>query len=242
MSQNPYQSTQPAWSTVSVADASVDARAAFIRNTYLHLTGAFIAFAAICGIAITLFDEQIGQFTATVTQGYMWLIFLGGFMFVSYIANNWAHNNTSRGMQYAGLCVYVVAESILFLPLLYMASHFSDPSVIPAAGVITLVVFGGLSAVVFMTKADFSFMRYALYVGGFAAIGLIIASIFMGFSLGIWFSVAMVVYAAGSILYNTSNVMHHYNPNQHVAASLALFSSVALMLWYVIQILMSLDE
>lgn len=243
MSENPYQSTQPSWGSTSVANAGVDARADFIRNTYLHLTASMLAFAAICAIAINLFDEQIGQMTATVTQGWYWLVFLGGFMFVSFIADKWAHSNTSRGMQYAGLCVYVFAESIFFLPLLYMATHFAGPSVIPSAGIVTLVVFGGLSAVVFLTKADFSFLRYALMIGGFAALGLIAASMFIGgLNLGMWFSVAMVVYAAGSILYNTSNVLHHYNPNQHVAASLALFSSIALMLWYVVQLFMSFDE
>ena len=60
--------------------------------------------------------------------------------------------------------------------------------------------------------------------------------------LGIWFSVAMVVFACAYILYDTSNVMHHYRPGQHVAASLALFASVTLLLWYVIRILISLSS
>lgn len=241
MSQNPYQATQPATWTMA-EHASVEARSRFIRNTYLHLIGAFLAFAGICAVALTLFGPQIAQFTAMVTGGWMWLVFLGAYMAVSYIADQWAHNQTSRSMQYAGLGAYVVAKSVLFLPLLYIASNFAGPSVIPAAGVMTLVVFGGLSAVVFLTKADFSFLSYALWIGGFVALGLIVASIFIGFDLGMWFSAAMVVYAAGAILYNTSNILHHYNTNQHVAASLALFSSIALMLWYVIQLFMSLEE
>ena len=241
MSQNPYQATQP--STWTTADhASVDARSRFIRNTYLHVAGALLAFAGICAAAITLFGPQIAQFTAMVTGGWMWLVFLGGYMVVSYIADQWAHSQTSRSMQYAGLGVYVVAKSILFLPLLYIATNFAGPTVLPAAGIMTLVVFGGMSAVVFLTKADFSFMRYGLMIGGLVAMGLIVASIFVGFDLGMWFSAAMVVYAAGAILYNTSNILHHYNTNQYVAASLALFSSIALMLWYVIQLFMSLEE
>ena len=242
MSQNPYQSPQQVATWTTAEQASVDERSRFIRNTYLHVIGAILAFAAIDAILITAFGAQIAKFTGFVTQGYMWLVFLGGFMAVSYIADKWAHSNTSRGMQYAGLGVYVLAQSILFLPLLYVASTFADPTVIPSAGIMTLVVFGGLSAVVFLTKADFSFLRYALVVGGFAAMGLIVASFFLPISLGFWFSAAMIIYCAGSILYSTSNVLHHYNTNQHVAASLALFSSVALMLWYVIQLFMSFDE
>ncbi|MEM7034525.1 MAG: permease, partial [Chloroflexota bacterium] len=38
----------------------------------------------------------------------------------------------------------------------------------------------------------------------------------------------------------TSNVLHHYRPDQHVAAALSLFASVALLLWYVIQFLLSI--
>jgi len=242
MSQNPYQSPQQVATWTTAEHASVGERTAFIRNTYLHLAGALLAFAAIDFVAIQLFDQQIGQLTAMVTGGWTWLVFLGGVMAVGWIADNWAHSNTSRGMQYAGLGVYTVAQAVLFLPLLYIASHFGGASVIPAAGVMTLAIVGGLSAVVFLTKGDFSFLKYGLWIGGIAAMGLIVASIFIGFDLGMWFSAAMIIFAAGSILYSTSNVLHHYNTNQHVAASLALFSSVTLMLWYVIQLFMSFDE
>jgi len=51
----------------------------------------------------------------------------------------------------------------------------------------------------------------------------------------------MVILAAGSILYNTSNIIHHYNTQQYVAASLSLFASVALLFWYLLQIFMSRD-
>ena len=207
----------------------------------MHLLGAILAFAAIEAVALQLFNEQVGQFAAMATSGYTWLLFLGGFMGVSYIADRWARSDTSRSMQYVGLSLYVVAEAILFLPLLYMADRFA-PGAITSAGIVTAVVAGGLTMVVFVTKADFSFLRSALVVGGFAAIGLIVASIFMGFQLGVWFSVAMVVLAAGSILYSTSNVLHSYRTTQYVAASLSLFASIALLFWYVLRLFMAFDE
>ena len=71
--------------------------------------------------------------------------------------------------------------------------------------------------------------------------GLIVASFFVeSLSLGLWFSAAMVVFAGAAILHQTSNIIHHYRPDQHVAASLGLFASVALLFWYVLQVLMSL--
>ena len=104
------------------------------------------------------------------------------------------------------------------------------------------MVFGGLTLTVFVTKADFSFLRWAIVAGSVIALGLIVVAIIAGFSLGFWFSAAMVVLAMGIILYNTSNVLHHYSTHQHVAASLSLFASIALLFWYVLQIFMSFRE
>jgi FtsH-binding integral membrane protein len=81
-----------------------------------------------------------------------------------------------------------------------------------------------------------------LKMGGLIALSLIAASFFFGgLSLGIWFSGAMVLLAGGSILYNTSNIIHHYRTDQYVAASLGLFASVALLFFYLLQIFMSRD-
>jgi FtsH-binding integral membrane protein len=107
------------------------------------------------------------------------------------------------------------------------------------AGIITGLLFAGLTATAFITRKDFSFMRSILVIGSFIALGIIVCSIMFGFELGLLFSGAMVLFAAGSILYTTSNIIHHYRPTQHVAASLALFSGVMLMLWYVLRMLMS---
>jgi len=106
---------------------------------------------------------------------------------------------------------------------------------------LTLIIFGGLTAYVMMTRADFSFLRGFLFVASLAAFGVILVGAFTGFSMGLWFSVAMIGLSAGYILYDTSNVMHHYRTDQHVAAALALFASVALMFWYMIQLLISLQ-
>jgi len=135
----------------------------------------------------------------------------------------------------------VVAQAIIFLPLLYMAAHYGGPNTIKMAGLLTATLFAGLTGTVFITGKDFSFMRGALCLGGFIALGLIVASILFGFSLGLLFSVGMVVLAGGYILYYTSNVLHHYRTDQHVAAALALFAAVALMFWYILRIFMSRD-
>jgi uncharacterized protein len=120
--------------------------------------------------------------------------------------------------------------------------QFSDPSVIPTAGILTLFLFAGLSAVAFITKKDFSFLGGFLTIGGFVALGIILCSFIFGFQLGLIFSGAMVIFASVAILYDTSKVMHHYSTQHYVAASLELFASVALLFWYILQIVMSLSS
>jgi FtsH-binding integral membrane protein len=171
-----------------------------------------------------------------------WLIVLAGFVGVSWLANKWANSATSVGTQYLGLSLYVVAEAIIFVPLLYFAGQMGPPHVITNAAILTAVTFCGLTAIVFATGADFSWLRTGLMVAGLAALGVILCSVLFGFHLGIVFVAVMLVLASGYILYDTSNVLHHYHIGQHVAAALALFASVALMFWYMVQLLMSLSS
>lgn len=233
---NTYSNT---FGNFSAADALPEERATFIRKTYLHLAGAialFIvleAYIMISGAGQMLFNTLLGT-------SYSWLIVMVAFMGVSMLANWWANSATSKPLQYMGLLLYTVAEAIIFAPLLFFATYYSGDGIemIGKAGIVTLGLFLGLTAVVFMTKKDFSFLGPILTIGSFIALGFIVASIAFGFSLGSIFAFVMVAFAGGAILYGTSNVLHRYNTNQHVAASLALFASVALLFWYILQIFM----
>ena len=221
----------------SAAMAAEDERASFITKTYLHLAGAIAAFIAIEAVLLNSplapkMVEMLGS------SQYSWLIVLGGFMLVSWIADGWARSANSLSTQYMGLTLYVVAEAIIFVPLLYIA-RMNYPQAIPAAAITTLGLFGILTLAVFITRKDFSFLRTILTFGGFAAMGLIACGIIFGFNLGPIFTYAMIAFACSYILYDTSNVLHHYRTTQYVAASLALFASVALLFWYILQLFMS---
>lgn len=226
----------------SVAHASVEDRASFLTKTYLHLVGALFAFLFLEAVLIS---TGLAERLLFMAQGRLsWAIFLGGFMLVSYVADRWARSDTSKGMQYAGLLLYTLAESVLFAPLVVLAMYMAVEdgemafTILGKALWISLVLFGGLTGVVFLTRKDFSWLRGVLMFGGIAALVLIGASLIFGFELGLIFMWAMVVFAGASILYNTSNVLHHYRTDQYVAASLNLFASFALLLWYVLSILM----
>ena len=138
-------------------------------------------------------------------------------------------------MQYLALTGYVVAEAIIFVPLLYIANHYA-PGAIGGAALVTFLGFTGLSLVVFMTRKDFSFLRGILFWGGIVALVLIAGGVIFGFNLGTFFDVAMIALAGGAILYDTSNVLYHYSEDRYVAAALEMFASVALMFWYVLRL------
>jgi len=241
-SNNPY--------VVTAAEAAADERAVFIRRVYLHLAGALIAFATVCasffvipagtieGQPVVLAEQMFYYMTMT---GWGWLIVIGAFMGVGYLANSFAHSGSSNGVQYLGLGMYVVAMAIVITPLLYLAAYYSSPDLIPTAAILTLVLFAGLTLVAFTSGVNFSFLRTAIMIGGMVALGTIVVAVIFGFTLGVFFAGAMILLMGMTILYNTSTIMHEYPTNMHVGASLALFSSVAMMFYYVLYLLMMLS-
>ena len=223
---------------VVVAQARPSERAEFIKKTYLHLAGAVAAFIVVEFVFFALgIAEFLGRFVAGSQFG--WLAMLGGFMLLGYLSSSFASKAGNTNAQYTGLGMYVLGEAVMFAPILWIANFYA-PGAISSAAVVTLFLFAGLTAVVFTTGKDFSFLGGALKVFGMIALGLIVCSfLFQGLTLGIWFSFAMVAFAGAAILYQTSQVMKRYPTDYYVAASLALFSSVMLLFWYVLRIFMS---
>ena len=224
-----------------VAGAEPSVRAQFIRQTYFHLGGAIAAFIAIESMLLQL--PGIDSMVMKMTGGMGWLLVLGAFMAVSFIANKWAMSDSSRAMQYMGLGLFTIAEAIIFLPLIYIALTYvpAGSELVAQAGLITAVMVAGITMTAFVTKKDFSFLGSILMIGGFVALGIIVASILFGFNLGLFFSGAMAIFASVSILHTTSNIIHHYPPGKHVAAALNLFAGIALLFWYILQILIALS-
>ncbi|MBB4639154.1 Bax inhibitor-1 family protein [Longimicrobium terrae] len=210
-------------------------RATFISRTYQHLLGAILAFTL---IEVLLFRSGVAYPMAQAMLGTSWLLVLGGFMVAGWLFSGMADRAESRAMQYVALAGYVVAEAIIFVPLLVIADY-TAPGAIQSAAVATLIGFGGLTAIAMFSGRDFHFLGAALKWAGMAALALIVCGVLFGFELGTFFSVGMIAVAGASILYNTSNVLNRYPEDRYVAASLSLFASVALMFWYVLRLFMS---
>lgn len=221
-----------------INDLAADRKVAFYKKTYTHLALAVLLFVLVEMIFFQI--PSLLNFALSLTQGWLWLLMLGGFMLVTSYAEKMALTSHDKNKQYMALLLYVVAEAFIFIPLLFMAIMIADEggvNILNQAAILTLSLFSGLSAIALLTKKDFSFMKSILAIGFFVALGLIIAGTLFGFNLGLWFSVGMVLLASGSILYQTSNMVHKYSEDQYVAASLGLFASLMLLFWYILSIL-----
>lgn len=224
-----------------VAESTAEERGAFVIRVYQHLLLAVMAFV---GFEVVLFTTGIAEaiYDFLVGASAAWLLILGAFMVVQWMATSAAHNVENETLQYAGLFGLAAGEALIFAPFLYLAFNETDNggTTVGAAAAITALGFAGLSIVAFTTRKDLSFLRPMLMWGGIAALVLIFAAVVFGLSLGIWFSVAMIALAGGSILYQTQAIMARYPSNAHVGAAVQLFAAVMLLFWYVLRLLMAL--
>ncbi|MFY8269066.1 MAG: Bax inhibitor-1 family protein [Terrimicrobiaceae bacterium] len=217
-----------------VSELPAEARGAFLVRTYTHLT---LAISLFVGIEIWFFNTGIAAAIVAAFSSVSWLLVLGGFMLLSWLATFLANPSVARPMQYLGLVLYVLLQAVITVPLLDIANE-TAPGVIASAAQATLGGFFLLTGVVVFTRKDFSFLRTFIVWGGLLGLGVIVAAVLFNFDLGTWFSLAMVVLAGGSILYTTSSIMRDYPENADLAAAIQLFAAVALMFWYVLRLFM----
>ena len=214
--------------------ATADSRSVFITRTYTHLVAGILGFIL---VELALFESGVAAQIARFMLGFNWFLILGAFMLTGWLASRTAQTSSSIAMQYFAYAAYVVAEALIFVPLLYIADA-KAPGAIDSATLITSVGAGGLMFVAHRTRKDFSFLRAILMWGGIVAILAMVGGAIFGFQLGTWFSVAMIGFAGAAVLYDTSNIIHTYPEDRYVSAAMQLFASIALMFWYVLRLIM----
>jgi uncharacterized protein len=223
-------------SLTPVASLEAEARAAFLVRVYEHLLAAVVAFVLFetllftTGLAERIYDLVTGTSAA-------WLLVLGAFMVVSWMATSAAHDVLDPARQYAGLFGLAAAEALLFAPFLFYVFEVEGGGTVTSAAAITAIGFGGLTVVGLVTRTDLSFLRPMLLWGGVMALVLIVAAVLFGLELGVWFSLAMIALAGGSILYQTQTILRRYPEEAYVGAAVQLFASVMLLFWYVLRLL-----
>ncbi|MBM3826133.1 MAG: permease [Verrucomicrobia bacterium] len=226
-----------------VADAPAAARAAFYRRTYGLVAASLVAFGValygmfVSGIAQSVMNG-LGSMLGSL-GGWSMLLIMLAFWGGSTVAQSLAFNRASRGSQYLGLGLYILLQALIFIPIIAYtaaATKGNPGEILVPACLITGVLAAGLTATVFMSSTDFSFLRTVIVIASFCALGAIVVSIIAGWTLGAWFSTAMIVLMASVILYQTHEIKNTMETDQHVAAAFVLFSSFVTLLFYVIRL------
>ena len=201
----------------TVANASVEVRANFIRKTYvLFLAG--ILTAVIAG-AICLRTPQVYLAVTNLLTSSP-LLFVGIFLGSSFLAQAVSR---VEGLNYIALFGFTGLLGLLIAPIVDTYA----PKVIGEAGFLTIVIFGALTAYAFVSGKNFSFIGGFIFVGMVAVVLAGLANMFWFKSSGFsyWIAWGSLLMSSGYVLYQTSNMIHEYDERGYCSAALGLFIS-----------------
>ncbi len=234
MSQNPYAFGNQ----LSAAEASAMERAEFLKKVYSLLLMGILGFATTLWAAANVEPVQgwamsLGQMIYGSSMG--WLLYIGLFMGGSMAVHAVAE---TKPLNLIAFFAWAFLLGLLISPIVMMANAM-DASIVSQASLITAMIFTGLTGYVFISGKDFSFLGGILTIGivGLMAVGL--AGWIFGFGVGMWFSIAIVLFMAGYILYDTSNIVRRYPTTMAVSAAVILFTDVVLMFKWILILLMN---
>ena len=197
----------------TAAQAGVQERMGFIRKVYALFFAATLF--AIGGVWLGLSFDPLLQF-AYQHPWVMLFAMIGGVMGAQAVRH-------VRGLNLLALFGFTTFTGVVISPLIAVISQINPGSIL-AAGVLTVGIFGGLTAYVFVSKKDFSFMRGMLMTGLIVVILAGVVNIFLGSgALGFAVAAATLLLFSGFVLYDTSNIIRRYPTNEYVAGALSLY-------------------
>lgn len=197
----------------TAAQVSAEERMSFVRKVYALFFAATLF--AIGGAGLGLSFTPLLRF-AFEHPFIMIIIMLGGVMGAQAVRH-------VRGLNLVALFAFTTLTGVMISPLLYVLSRVNPGSILQA-GVLTVGIFGGLTAYVFVSKKDFSFMRGMLTVGLIVVVlaGLLNFLVGSG-AFGFAVSAAALILFSGFVLYDTSNIIRRYPVNEYVQGALSLY-------------------
>lgn len=213
---NPQRDSFSNTTLASVANASADVRANFIRKTYvLFFAGILTAI-----VAGTLCLQSASVYSAAISVWRMPILAIGLVLGGSIAAQAVAR---SEGINYVALFGFTGLIGFLFAPI--VASY--APTVVGQAGFLSIMIFGGMTAYAFVSGKNFSFMGGFLFVGIWAVILAGVGNLFFfkSVNMSYWLAWGSLLISSGFVLYQTSNMIHEYGERDYCAAALGLFIS-----------------
>ncbi len=208
----------------SAANASVEARMAFLRKVYGLLTLSLLA-AAVAAYVGRLF----------VSPGLMLVMFIAEFvlLFVTIGVRR------KPGLNVAALFAFTTVSGLTLGPVMLVY----NAAVIQEALVLTVLIFGGLTLYVVTSKKDFSFLSGFLFTGLIIVIAGSLLNTFLFQSPAGEFIIAAggVILFSGFILFDTSNILRHYDVEDYTSATLALYLDLLNLFLFLLRLLSNRD-
>lgn len=210
--------TRPgAWGSLqaqTAAQASVAERLGFVRKVYaLFFLGTLFA---VGGVALGFMFPPLLIF-ALQHPWIMLFAMLGGVMGAQAVRH-------VPGVNLLALFGFTTLTGVVISPLMALVAQ-TNPSSLWQAGLLTVGIFGGLTAYVFVSKRDFSFLRGMIVTGLIVVIlaGLLNVFLVGSGAFGFAIAAATLLLFAGFVLYDTSNIIRRYPANEYVAGALSLY-------------------
>lgn len=223
------------------AFAAVQEKAAFLKKVYGILLLGILGFAAtLWATANVPFANDLAmQFgNAIYGQRHGWAIYLAAFFGGSWLVHRLAEVRTINVIAFAA---WVVLLAFLIAPLVLILSRVNGPEIVSDAALLTAVVFTGLTAIVFFTGKDFSFLRGILMFAGFALLAVGLIGAIGGWSVGLWYSAAVVVLMGGYVLYDTDTILKRLPTTMAMTGAILLFTDVVLLFKHILVLLSRRD-
>ncbi len=217
-----------------VIELPVDTRLAFIRKVYSLF---LVSLLATIAVTVSVLSVPI----AADIAGRYWYVWVGLYFLLSWFGEAIAAQGKTVG--YIVLSVLSVVTGLAFGPTIRFYIGNQGVDIVYQALGLTTAIFGGLTAGVFITKQDFSFLRGFLWMGVLALIGVGVLGIFINFDFGMQQAITIggVLLFVGFILYDTSNILHHYREEQVAAAAAAIYLDFVILFMKLLRLLRGRD-
>jgi modulator of FtsH protease len=216
----------------TAAEASLAERLGFIRKVYALFFAATLF--AIGGVLLGFAYPPLMVY-ALEHPFIMLFAMIGGVMGATALRHK-------RGINLAALFGFTTLTGVIISPLIALV-YVNNPASILQAGVLTVGIFGGLTAYVFISNKDFSFMRGMLVTGLIVVILAGLLNVLIVGSSALYFAtaVASLLLFSGFVLYDTSNIIRRYPTNEYVAGALSLYLDAFNIFLALLRILNSRD-
>ena len=224
--QNNIPITQGLFGTTELDEA----RSAAIKKTYALLSLSVVA--AIAGGFIGARTPALVQFFATIPGRIVAMIALNA---IPRVAMASRHNPAMGTLALIG---DGLISGLVLAPVLYMASVVA-PDIVPAALILTAIVFTGVTFSVMLTKAQFSAPRGLMTGMFFAIIGVVILNMFLNIGfLGVVISGAIGIFGVFILVNATSQVLNNPEFDEPTMGALMLFAGLFNVFVAIIHILL----